>query len=106
MQPSVELQAFLDATIASLGAKDPNVGRNRMRVALVDLGRGDVPPRLAHDHGEIPVYPASVVKFVYLMAAYAWQEDGKLQIDVSDEIIRASLVTHQGEIPSAAAVKP
>ena len=80
MRPSVELQAFLDATVAGLGARDPNIGRNKVRVALVDLGSGD-PPRLAHHNGEIPVYPASVVKFVYLMAAYAWQEEGRLRID-------------------------
>jgi beta-lactamase class A len=80
MRPSAELQAFLDATIASLGAKDPNVGRNKFRVALVDLSRGD-PPQFAHYNGETPVYPASVIKFVYLMAAYAWQEQGKLRID-------------------------
>ncbi|HXK23301.1 MAG TPA: serine hydrolase [Myxococcota bacterium] len=29
----------------------------------------------------MPVYPASVVKFVYLMAAYRWQEEGRLRID-------------------------
>jgi beta-lactamase class A len=80
MRPSAELQRFLDATIASLGARDPNVGRNELRVALVDLGHGD-PPQFAHYNGETPVYPASVVKFVYLMAAYAWQEQGKLRID-------------------------
>src|SRR5438552_2710741 len=65
MRPSVELQAFLDATVASLGAKDRNIGRNNFRLALVDLGSGD-PPRLAHHDGDIPVYPASVIKFVYL----------------------------------------
>jgi len=80
MRPSTELQAFLDATIKSLAARDPNVGRNKFRVALLDLSRGD-PPRFAHWNGETPVYPASVVKFVYLMAAYAWQEQGKLRID-------------------------
>jgi len=80
IRPSAELQAFLDATVASLGAKDQNLGRNKLRVALVDLGLGD-PPRLAHHNGEIPVYPASVIKFVYLMAAYAWQEEGRLRID-------------------------
>jgi len=80
MRPSTELQAFLDATIKSLGAKDANVGRNKFRVALLDLSRGD-PPQFAHFNGETPVYPASVIKFVYLMAAYAWQEQGKLRID-------------------------
>ncbi|NJO54770.1 MAG: hypothetical protein HC829_07975 [Bacteroidales bacterium] len=33
-------------------------------------------PRLAQWQGTKPVYPASVVKFVYLMAAYAFQEQG------------------------------
>jgi len=80
MRPSVELQTFLDATVASLGAKDRNIGRNKVRVALIDLGSGD-PPRLAHHDGDIPVYPASVVKFVYLMAAYAWQEEGRIRLD-------------------------
>ena len=38
-------------------------------------------PRLAHRNGDSPVYPASVMKFVYLMAAYAWRERGLLEID-------------------------
>jgi beta-lactamase class A len=80
MRPSPELQAFLDATIASLAAKDPNVFRNKLRVALLDLGSGGS-PRLAQYDGDKPVYPASVIKFVYLMAAYAWQEEGRLRID-------------------------
>ena len=51
-----------------------------MRIALLDLS-GDGPPRLAQRRGEVPIYPASVVKFVYLMAAYAWQENGQRRID-------------------------
>jgi beta-lactamase class A len=47
--------------------------------ALLDLDPGK-PPRLAQWNGGTPVYPASVVKFVYLMAAYAWQEQGLLRI--------------------------
>jgi NAD(P) transhydrogenase subunit alpha len=47
------------------------------------------------------MYARNITSFLALIV-----KDGKLQIDVSDEIIRASLVTHQGEIPSAAAVKP
>ncbi len=52
----------------------------KVRVALLDLAHGE-PPRLAHHHGDAPIYPASVVKFVYLMAAYRWQEEGRLRID-------------------------
>jgi beta-lactamase class A len=80
MRASPELQAFLDDNVAHLAARDPNFGNAKFRIALVDLSRGD-PPLLAHYNGETPVYPASVVKFVYLMAAYAFQEQGRLTID-------------------------
>jgi len=80
MRASPELQTFLDGTVANLAAHDPNFGNAKFRIALVDLGRGD-PPQIAHYNGETPVYPASVIKFVYLMAAYAFQEQGRLTID-------------------------
>ena len=61
-------------------AVDPALRHADVRVALLDLSH-DGPPRLAQRHGEMPIYPASVVKFVYLMAAYAWQEQGQRRID-------------------------
>jgi len=79
IRPSAALQAFLDETIDQLSAKDPKIRHTKLRVALLDLS--ETPPRLAHYEGDTPVYPASVVKFVYLMAAYKWQEDGRLRID-------------------------
>lgn len=79
IQPSAELQAFLDRSINTRLAADPALRRSELRVALLDLSHD--PPRLAQHHGEIPIYPASVVKFVYLMAAYAWQEQGRRSID-------------------------
>jgi len=80
IQPSSDLQRFLDQTIDSLLATDPLLRRVDLRVALLDLGGPDA-PRLAHRDGEKPIYPASVVKFVYLMAAYAQQERGTVKID-------------------------
>ena len=80
IRPSPELQKFLDHSIDELMATDPKLRHTNLRIALLDMSHGD-PPLLAQYHGETPVYPASVVKFVYLMAAYAWQEQGKLQID-------------------------
>ena len=80
VQPAPELQAFLDRTVAALTATDPALRRAQVRVALLDLPK-DGPPRIAHSGGDQPIYPASVVKFVYLMAAYAWQEQGRLSID-------------------------
>ena len=80
IRPSSELQAFLDSTAQSLEAADPSLQRTDVRIALLDMSSGE-PPLLAQRRGDTPIYPASVVKFVYLMAAYAWQEDGKRRID-------------------------
>jgi hypothetical protein len=94
IRPSAELQEFLDGALEELRATDRALARAALRVALLDLGAG-APPRLAHRDGEVPVYPASVVKLVYLMAAYAWREQGRLAIDgeldaLLDDMIRAS----------------
>jgi beta-lactamase class A len=93
VRPSPALQQFLDRTVDALLAADPALRRAAIRVALLDLSHGA--PRLAHRAGDVPIYPASVVKFVYLMAAYAWQEQGKRRIDPEldawlTEMIRAS----------------
>lgn len=80
IRPSPELQQFLDRTVDALEAADPKLRQSDVRVALLDLSHGD-PPLLAQRHGETPIYPASVIKFVYLMAAYAWQEEGTRRID-------------------------
>jgi beta-lactamase class A len=80
IRPSPELQAFLDRTIDGLEARDARLREAAVRVAVLDLAAGE-PPRLADHHGDSPIYPASVVKFVYLMAAYRWQEEGRLRIE-------------------------
>ena len=88
MRPSPELQDFLDRTVEALEATDPKLRQTAVRIALLDMTRGDA-PLLAQRHGETPIYPASVVKFVYLMAAYAWQEQGTRRIDPEmDELLR------------------
>ncbi len=80
VEPSADLQAFLDRSVESLLARDRLLRGSVTRVALLDLPV-DAPPRLAQRGGDVPMYPSSVVKFVYLMAAYAWQERGILRID-------------------------
>ncbi len=74
------LQFFLDKTVEDLVARDPKARKADLGIALMELEPGR-PARLAHWNGEQPIYPASVVKFVYLMAAYAWEAQGKLTID-------------------------
>lgn len=88
------LQAFLDRSMGALRAGDRALQKAQVGVALLDLPK-DGPPRLAHVGGDQAIYPASVVKFVYLMAAYRWQEEGRLTIDKSldaeiDAMIRES----------------
>ena len=80
IRPSAELQEFLDRTVETSLAHDAPLRAAKVRVALLDLAHGE-PPWLADHHGDAPIYPASVVKFVYLMAAYRWQELGRLRID-------------------------
>ena len=55
-------------------------------VTLIDVTD---PARLrwGSHRGDQPIYPASVVKLFYLVAAHRWMEDGKL--DESDELKRA-----------------
>jgi len=80
IRPSGDLQELLDETVDALEAADPKLRQADVRIALLDMSRGE-PPGLAQRRGESPIYPASVVKFVYLMAAYAWQEAGRLRIE-------------------------
>jgi beta-lactamase class A len=77
---SKPLQEFLDKTVKALLKKDKRARKARLGVAVLNLPK-DGPPQLAHWGGDELIYPASVVKFVYLMAAYDWHERGKLVID-------------------------
>jgi hypothetical protein len=77
---SAELQEFVSAAVEELLARDAALRKQNLYVALYDLPAEGEPTR-AHWNGDVPVYPASVVKFVYLMAAYAWRDDGLIAFD-------------------------
>lgn len=51
---------------------------NQLAVTVVDLKELKRPVRASY-RGEVQIYPASVVKLFYLVAAHRWLEDGKLQ---------------------------
>lgn len=94
VQPSPTLQRVLNEAVTSIGRTDTKWLRSQPRIAVLDLS-DPKNPKLAEVRGRESVYPASVVKFVYLMAAYAWQEQGRLRIDDSldlqlKEMIRES----------------
>lgn len=80
IEPSPDLQATLDRVIDRLVAANPGLSESSLRIAVLDI-HAEGGPRLADRHGYAPVYPASVVKFVYLMAAFAWVDRGQLEID-------------------------
>lgn len=92
IRPSPELQGFLDRAVAEIVAGDEALRGLTLRVALLDLS--PEAPRLAHRNGEVPVYPASVVKFVYLMAAFAWRDQGRLEIDAEFDRLLRAMVHH------------
>ena len=79
-EDSAKLQNFLDKTIKTILKKDARARKAKIGVAVLDLPP-NAPPQLAHWGGDELIYPASVVKFVYLIAAYGWEERGKLIID-------------------------
>jgi beta-lactamase class A len=87
VQESPDLQRLLDETFADLSKRDASLRRTDVRLAVLELD-GDGPPRLAQLNGHDRVYPASVVKFVYLMAAYAFRDQGRLAFDaeLDDEL--------------------
>ena len=65
---------------------DKKLQSNQLAVTCIKLN-DDALPSTASYRGDAPIYPASVVKLFYLVAAHQWLEDGKIQD--SDELRRA-----------------
>ncbi len=74
-----ELQALVDRavekTLAEFAAQ--KLSSNQLAVTLVDLRNPEHPIRAGY-RGDVQIYPASVVKLFYLVAAQRQMEDGKL----------------------------
>ena len=80
IQSSPRLQKIVDAAVqgALKQFAPPNLQTNELAVTLVDLN--DVTrPTWASYRGNERIYPASVIKTFYLVAAHRWMEDGKLK---------------------------
>src|SRR5690242_21891014 len=65
---------------------DKKLQENELSITLIDL-RDSAHPVTASFHGNERVYPASVVKLFYLVAAHRWLEDKK--IEQTPELTRA-----------------
>jgi len=86
-QYSRRLQTVVDhsvhAAIARFAADSLDTAQ--VAVTLVDLSAAR--PEWASVRGGVPLYPASVVKLFYLVAAHRWMEDGRL--NDTEELRRA-----------------
>jgi len=74
------LQALVDNAVRQTLDKfsDKNLKPDQLAVTLVDL-RDPQRPLKAGYRGDAQIYPASVIKLFYLVAAHQWMEDGRLQ---------------------------
>src|SRR5687767_2457713 len=74
------LQRILDdAVVATFKQFASNkLQTNQLAVTLVDL-RDTQQIKRASFRGDVPIYPASVVKLFYLAAAHRWMDEGRLK---------------------------
>lgn len=77
--PSPRLQTFVDRAVQQALAQFAplHLQAEQLAVTLIDLRDQNRPARASY-RGTERIYPASVVKSFYLMAAHRWLEDGKL----------------------------
>lgn len=73
------LQALVDAAVATALDKfaDKKLKTNELAVTLVDVRSPQRPVRASY-RGDAQIYPASVIKLFYLVAAHQWMEEGKV----------------------------
>lgn len=77
--PSGKWQSVVDLAVQTTLKKfaEKSLGTNELAVTLIDL-RDATQPLQASYRGDEQIYPASVIKLFYLVAAQRWMEDGKL----------------------------
>ena len=85
---SADLQSLVDRAVKEILEKfaAKKLRADQLAVTLVDLTDAQKLRQAAHRGGE-QIYPASVIKLFYLVAAHRWMEDGKLTD--SEELRRA-----------------
>jgi beta-lactamase class A len=80
LAPSPALQGILDGVVADtlkqFGSK--GLKPEQLAVTVVDLNATNGPTSASY-RGSERIYPASVVKLFYLLAAHQWMEEGKLK---------------------------
>jgi beta-lactamase class A len=76
---SPRLQRIVDTAVASAvdAPRNRRLSPDQIAVTLVDLTDPAHAARASH-RGNVAIYPASVIKLFYLVAAHRWLEDGRL----------------------------
>ena len=84
---AADWQTLLDKAVAETFQEftDKNLQSSQLAATVINLS-GDKPVTASY-RGDVPIYPASVVKLFYLVAAHQWMEDGKIKD--SEELRRA-----------------
>jgi hypothetical protein len=82
------VQAIVDEVAAATleHFADKKLQTNQLAITLADLADGEKPAQ-GSIRGQALIYPASVIKLFYLVAAHRWLEDGK--IGDTEELRRA-----------------
>ena len=77
---SQSLQTVVDQTARATLVRfaDKKLSENQLSITLIDL-RDAAHPTMASFRGNERIYPASVVKLFFLVAAHRWLEDKKIQ---------------------------
>src|SRR5687768_6703003 len=78
--PPKTLQALVDHAASTTVTKfaDKNLTRDDLAITLIDM-RDPARPVTASFRGNEKIYPASVVKLFFLVAAHRWLEDKKIE---------------------------
>jgi beta-lactamase class A len=78
-QPNPQLQNLVDLAVKETLAKFAGIKlkTDELAITLVDV-RDPAKPTQAAYRGEVQIYPASVIKVFYLVAAHQWMEDGRM----------------------------
>jgi beta-lactamase class A len=74
---AIDAQKLVDRTAAEVLAEFPNLKSNQLAVSLVVLPKEGLSLQGSY-RGKEPIYPASVVKLFYLVAAHRWMEDARI----------------------------
>lgn len=77
--PIAPLAGLVDraAQVALEKFRDQKFLPTQLAITLVDLREANHPAQASY-RGDVPIYPASVIKLFYLAATHRWLEDGRL----------------------------